>query len=421
MKTKPVFESYEEFVYAIKNAIYEAETEGGSIDSLNKLLGGGLKMDSGNLTQLKVIVDNMNTMMTKPAADEFKDFAQNISDYFNEGEEGIKAARGVISANDPLTGFNWLVNGTARVKGEPELSSTKGNEGSLWSTGSRNDNSDYNTPISDILRGIFAYNLNILSMMVDAAKSSGKEKTWKQSNGGKKGTGDFKGFYPFLTIDEGSLKGDIIQVIPYTGTYGSEGSSEYGWSFPVFTIIRIDKGVGSALGTETYEEVIKPAGNSLEVTDKPYNSSGVDFFAENAVVIGEDGIAALKSIISEFNSITTIKVNGGASSKPTSRAGGNEQLAKDRQAAGIKALQDLQKEDVEQLKGTKIEAGEAKVQDAAEESDPKNQQVSFIISGNIKTVTGTDAKETIIKKVNNLKADRLVLRKNVISLVFNIV
>ena len=418
MKTRPVFESYEEFVYAIKNAIYEAETGEGSIDALNKLLGGGLKMASDDLKKLKIIVDGMNTMMTSAAADEFKEWAQNISDYFSKGEEGVKPASGVVQYVETMNSFDWLVNGTVRVKGEPRMNDT-GN-GGLYGTGFREDDSSINTPISDILRGIFAYNLQVLSEIVDKAKSSGKEKTWKQCNGGKKGTGKFEGFSPFLSIDENSLKGDIIQVVPYKDSIGGKSNIEYGFIFPVYTVYKISKGGGKALGTETYEEVIKPAGNSEEIIDKPYNSSGVDFFAENAVVIGEDGIAALKSIISEFNSITTIKVNGGASSKPTSRAGGNEQLAKDRQAAGIKALQDLQKAGVEQLKGAKIEAGEAKVQAATEESDPKNQQVSFIISGNIKTVTGTDNKETIIQTVENLKADRLSLRQYNISLLFNI-
>ena len=225
-------------------------------------------------------------------------------------------------------------------------------------------------------------------------------------------------------IDKKSLDGDIIQVIPYTGSLTSQ-NVEFGVEFPIYTAKRIIKGGGELLGTETYEEVIKPAGNDTLVTDKPYNSSGVDFFAENAVVIGEDGVAALKSIISEFNTITTIKVNGGASNKSTtykSKSGeGNQALAKDRQAAGIKALEDLQKAGVEQLKETKIEAGEAKVQDAAEESDPKNQQVSFIVSGMIKNVSGTDNKEIIIKKVKDLRADGLILSKYLFQVYFDIV
>jgi len=409
--TRPVFESYEEFVSAIKNAINESTETGGSVDALNKLLGGGLKMNSENKADLKAIIDRLNTMMTPKAAEEFKEWAQNISNYFSSGEAGVKSGAASISGQDLMTPFNWLVNGTVRVKGQPTILDA----GDIQGTGYREDDSSVNTPLSDILRGIFAYNLAIVSEMID--KNS--EKIWKDSNGGKKGKGDYK--YPFLSIDEASLKGDIIQVIPYEGKTGSESDREYGFVFPIYTVFRIDKGAGSALGTETYEEVIKPAGNDTLVTDKPYNSSGVDFFAENAVVIGEDGVAALKSIISEFNTITTIKVNGGASSKPTTRAGGNEQLAKDRQAAGIKALADLQKAGVEQLKGTKIEAGEAKVQDAAQESDPKNQQVSFIISGMIKNVSGeTDNKEIIIKSIKNLKADKLIIVKNNFGILFDV-
>lgn len=414
MKTKPVFESYEEFVYAIKNAIYEAETGGGNIDALNKIIGGGFKMKGTELTRFNEIVNNMNTMMTPKAAEEFKDWAQNVSDYFSSGEKGVKLkASTVIRPDYQMEAFKWMVNGTVRVKGEPIVMDT----GDIKGTGERADDSSINTPISDVLRGIFAYNLAVLSEMVDTA-NRGDNKIWKDSNGGKKGKGDYK--YPYLNIDPKSLKGDILEVIPYTGRYDSE-AFEFGAELPIYTIQSILKGGGNKLGRETYEEVIKSGGNDTEVTDKPYNSSGVDFFAENAVVIGEDGIAALKSIISEFNSITTIKVNGGASSKPTSRAGGNEKLAKDRQAAGIKALQDLQKAGVEQLKGAKIEAGEAKVQDAAEESDPKNQQVSFIISGMIKNVSGTDNKEVIIKKVQDVKADALILSLYKLQLGFDIV
>jgi hypothetical protein len=415
MKTRPVFESYEEFVYAIKNAINEAE-ETGNIDAINKLIGGGFKMDGTKLSRLKEIVTNMNNMMTPDAASEFKEWAQNISDYFSSGEAGVKLkGSNILNPDSEMTKFEWLVNGTVRVKGQPTLDPS----GTINTTGGREDDSSINTPISDILRGIFAYNLAILSEMVDSANREDKDgKIWKDSNGGSKGKGGYK--YPYLAIDPKSLEGDIIQVIPYTGKLENE-NVEFGVEFPIYTAKRIVKGGGELLGTETYEEVIKPAGNDTEVTDKPYNSSGVDFFAENAVVIGEDGIASLKSIISEFNSITTIKVNGGASKKPTTRAGGNEQLAKDRQSAGIKALQELQKAGVEQLKGAKIEAGETKVQDAAEENDPKNQQVSFIISGMIKNVSGPDNKEIIIKKVKDLRADGLILSKYLFQIYFDIV
>jgi len=416
-KSRPVFESYSEFVSAIKDAINEASETGGNIDSLNKLLGGGLKMSSENLSQLKKIIDSLNSMMTPAAATTFKDVAENISDYFSSGEAGIKPAPAQLGTVDPLASFNWLVNGTVRVKGEPSIL----DDGDIQGIGMRMDDTSVNTPLSDVLRGIFLYNLAIVGEMVNQAKSSSKkEKIWKESNGGKKGDSTFKGFAPFLKIDEASLKGDIIQVIPETTTIGSEGSYEYGFGFNIYTVRSITKGAGRPLGTETYEEVIKPAGNDTEVTDKPYSSSGANFFAENAVEISDEGMASLKAILSQFNSITTIKVNGGASSKPTSRAGGNEKLAKDRQAAGIKALEALKKDGVEQLKGAKIEAGEAKVQDASEESDPKNQQVSFVISGMIKNVEGTDNKEIVITKTSDLRADRVVIDRRYFSLVFNV-
>jgi hypothetical protein len=89
--------------------------------------------------------------------------------------------------------------------------------------------------------------------------------------------------------------------------------------------------------------------------------------------------------------------------------------------AGINALNALKKAKVEQLKNAKIETGEAKVQDAApSESDPKNQQVSFIISGKIKNVSGTSNEPTIITKVNKIKADEATLTLQYLRFALNI-
>jgi len=175
---------------------------------------------------------------------------------------------------------------------------------------------------------------------------------------------------------------------------------------------------------DTYEEVLPPDPTELtvEVTDKPYNSSGVDFFEENDVAIGEDGMAALRSILSEFHSISKVVVNGGASSKPTSRAGGNEKLAKDRMAAGVAALNQMKKDGVTQLDKATISAGTATVQAAApSESDPKNQQVSFIISGTIRKIAETTDKTPVtIQKVDVKTAQKVTFRKNYFYCSFNI-
>jgi len=407
MKTnRPVFESFDAFVKSLNEALNEAETTG-TLDPLKKLLGGGLRFGKAEKAKFDKILDQLTSLgITKAQMEDAQNAAQEISDYFAEGEdEGVQLATDSarIEAAQNFT-YEYLVNGTVRIKGEPSAA----DDGSIIRTGTREDDSSVPTPLGQTIVNLFLYNLWILR------ENMGEEKGESYSvknlaNAGKKGNN--KPVDSFLTIDEKSLSGDIIQVVPYTTDNTNKDSlSEYGFKIPVWTITKVAKRAGETLGNETYTEVIPPSGNDTVVTDKPYNSSGVDFFAENAVEIGEDGMAALNAIISEFNSIDKIVVNGGASSKPTSRAGGNEKLAQDRMQAGINALNALKKAKVEQLKNAKIETGEAKVQDAApSESDPKNQQVSFIISGKIKNVSGTSNEPTIITKVNKIKADQATL------------
>ncbi len=403
-KSRPVFESFGAFVKAMNEAMNEAESTG-TLDALKKLLGGGLRFGKVEKAKLDKILDQLTSLgITQEQMDDAKTAAQDISDYFAEGEDegvelGTDSAR--IEAGKNVI-YDYLVNGTVRVKGEPTVS----DGGSIYRTGNRADDSETPASLGQVIVNLFLYNLYILQE--NTGKEKGKGYSIKNlANAGSKGKND--PVDNFLTIDEKSLAGDIIQVVPYTTDHTTKDSpNEYGFKIPVWTIDKIKKGGGETLGNETYTEVIPPSGNDTVVTDKPYNSSGVDFFAENAVEIGEDGIAALNAIISEFNSIDKIVVNGGASSKPTSRAGGNEKLAQDRMQAGINALNALKKSKVEQLKNAKIEAGEAKVQDAApSESDPKNQQVSFIISGRIKNVSGTSSEPTIITTVNKIKADQV--------------
>ena len=417
-KSRPVFESFGAFVKAMNEAMNEAETTG-TLDALKKLLGGGLRFGKAEKAKFDAILDKLTSLgVTQEQMDDAKSAAQTISDYFAEGEEqgvelGTDSAR--IEAGKNVI-YDYLVNGTVRIKGEPQTSSS---EDSIFGTGRRADDSETPASLGQVMVNLFLYNLWILEE--NTGKEKGKGYSIKNlANAGSKGKND--PVDNFLTIDEKSLAGDIIQVVPYTTDHTTKDArNEYGFKIPVWTIDKIEKGGGEALGNETYTDVIPPSGNDTAVTDKPYNSSGVDFFAENAVEIGEDGMAALNAIISEFNSIDKIVVNGGASSKPTSRAGGNEKLAQDRMQAGINALNALKKAKVEQLKNAKIEAGEAKVQDAApSESDPKNQQVSFIISGKIKNVSGTTAEPTTITKVNKIKADQVTFTLQYLRFAVNI-
>ena len=405
-------QSFEEFLNEAYQIISESEGEG-SIDSLKKLLGGGLGFQGDSQGKLVKIIDSINSLGVSSAySDEAKNFAQKITDFLNSKASGVNIKqKGVIRENANAGRFKWLVNGTVRVKGNPALL-----ESGALGTGTDDDTS-VPYPLADVIKGLFLYNLGILNGQV------GKDtKVLKQeSNFGTKAKN--KAAAKYLTIDKKSLDSDLIQIIPYaeeTLTLGPAG--EYGFVFPIFTIEDIAKGSGNELSKDIYTEVIppNPSESTEEVTDLPYNSSAMDFFGENEVKIGEEGKAALNAILSEFHSISKIVVNGGASSKPTnykSKSGeGNQALAEDRMKEGITVLNQLKTDGVTQLKNAVIEPGKAVVQSAAaNDSDPKMQQVSFVISGSIRRIDSKgEAKEITIKKVDLIRADLVTFKKSFI-------
>ena len=198
-----------------------------------------------------------------------------------------------------------------------------------------------------------------------------------------------------------------------------EETGELVISCPLYSVAIFQPGAGEPIIEEMIEEVIKPAGTSIEVVDKKHASEGVDFFAENEVKISEAGIKAIKAMLSVYNNVTKITVNGAASSKPTSRAGGNEQLAQDRRKAGFDTLNALKKT-VPQLKNAEILEGSAEVQQGPkEESDPKMQQVSFVVSGTAKKSEVIDNKEVKITKIENIKGDNIRLWQNKLTIGVN--
>ena len=213
---------------------------------------------------------------------------------------------------------------------------------------------------------------------------------------------------------------DVNEVVPKS-IFGAmdEKVGEMLFVCPLYSLAIFQPGEGEPIIEEMVVEVIKPAGTSVEVVEKKHSSEGVDFFAENEVKISEAGAKALKAMISQYNNITKITVNGAASSKPTSRAGGNEQLAQDRRKAGIDALNALKKT-VPQLKNAEILEGTAEVQQGPkEESDPQMQQVSFIVSGTAKQSEIIDNKEVKITKIENIKGDNIRLWQNKLSIGVN--
>jgi len=425
MKTNFVLESFDEFIKFVSEAkVYEAET--GYIGSLVDSLTGGMKLEGGSKSQKNVsdlVSASLNQYYTdgvvngKEMAESIK---SKIAEAFNvlnsKDKNKIRTKRGLVTDYMLPGYFKYLEDGTVKAEGHPNNDPEN----------SKVESEMERLPLAELLARVNKHNL--LAFCTNVKQASKSEENKKGRNFVNAGTeSDANGFKKrsdgdernrFIQIDADSLKGDTIQFDEYKAKEwladpsGPLGVTTHGYQFPIYTVFDIQPGKGNVVDSSIYDEVIQPAGSSVEVTEKEYNSSGINFFEENAVVISEAGKKAVNAILSQYNSISKITVNGGASSKPTSRAGGNEKLAKDRQVAGIAILNELKKSGVAQLKSAAVTAGTAAVQSAAPtESDPKNQQVSFIISGKIKATQIIEKGPETIEKIENMKADACRFRK----------
>ena len=91
--------SFDEFVNEAYKILTEAEGEG-SIDSLKKLLGGGLGLNSGSQATLVKIIDRLDSLGVSSAyAEEAKDFAQTITDFLNSKASGVKIKQKAVAAD----------------------------------------------------------------------------------------------------------------------------------------------------------------------------------------------------------------------------------------------------------------------------------------------------------------------------------
>ena len=414
--------SFTEFINEAYKILSESEGGSGSIDFLKELLGGGLGLPKSSQDIFKNIIDSLDSLeFTSAQAENLKNAGETIKDYLNSEEEGVSIKQKEITPDFILTTeyeYQWLKQGTVGAKGLPSIDS----DGSVSVVWTSRQMTDQTITLNELLRSIFEYNIGLISYIIARDKKTIK----RMSNFGKKAKNK-KDYLKFLTINEESLKTSVIQVVQYKDEKpGFDPTGEYGFAFPIYTVQNIDKEGGLELSKDDYIEVLPPSPTekTVEVKDVPYFAPPeTNFFGENEVgvkgddgknYLTEDGKAALSALLSEFNSISKIVVNGGASSKATSRAGGNEKLAKDRMETGINTLNQLKKDGVEQLKGAQILPGKAEVQSgSASESDPKNQQVSFVVSGLIRKTEVKENKEPIIiKKVDVRKADKVTFKRN---------
>jgi len=420
--------SFAEFVFEAYNTMNEEEkVTVGSLNSLKKAIGGSWRFGTQQQQSFAMTIDRLNMLNpSQKYADQALELADSITNLVSQKEEGAEIMQaGITLQRSPRT-YKWLVNGTCRATNIPS-----GEDKETDTLSTTTDGDEVQTiPLATLLKRLFLYNLKEAEDDIPGGKNyKGAGRDSKiASNFGKKAK-DKEGS-GFLTIDPKSFAGDVLQIVTFEGkdVEGLTPKGDYGFMFPVWTIETdedkplISEGPNE-ISKDIYDVVLPPDPSSkiVEVKDKPYNSQGIDFFAENDVKIGDDGMAALRSILSEFNTISTIVVNGGASSKPTSRAGGNEKLAKDRMAAGFAALTQMKKDGVAQLAKATITEGKATVQAASpSESDPKNQQVSFVISGTIKEMAETpNTDPVVIKKVDTKMAQQVILVRQYLYCSYN--
>ena len=431
---KPVFESFNEFIKFIYEAdqLNEGETTGYA-GKLAGILTGGMKLKGQNKENTETLVTEYLNKYYNASVPGTKDIAdtliQDLSDAFEtlNNTTLIRTTSGVVSKTILPTTFEYLTDGVVKAEGHANLETTYeyvGYENNTlkaglignYTIGDRVDETQ-TLPLAYLLAAVNAHNFNAFTELVYMATEQ-KEGDIMVNYGDKanlkgylKWSGESTGFFQ---MDPKSLAGNIIQFTYYTPKGTAPG---WGWQFPIYVASKISFGGGSLVDASIYDEVIQPAGNSVEVSEKRYDAPPeAKFFAANDVTISDDGKASLNAILSTFNSIDKILVNGGASSSPTNREGGNEKLAKDRQAAGIALLNALKKSGVIQLAAAVIEGGTAKVQDAAEKSDPTNQQVSFLISGKIKSTEVVETKPVIIQNVETIKGDAVEFTEYVFNI-----
>ena len=470
--TRPVFESFTAFV----NNLYEMESQyPGFLNSLNeadttyaspllKLLKGTMKLPAQSATEVdtlvlqtfnKIFTDNSKVELFFGGTNgkvEMENLIELLTEAFDliRNSSGLATVPGSVTSSEIPTEYKYLQSGNVRGKDLPEVD---GSSTPAMSTES------LDVPLPVFLLTLNAHNLIALYNLITGAKkgkayvNAGSEANFDQFNRMVK---DGDNWFNFLEIDTTSLDGELITLKPYVSTYvkidaakikdeskeakrnrmdaerekeEKEKLSElnkikYGWQFPLYGLS--EKAItplgGELIDASYYDKVIEPAGNDVFVEDQEYSAPPEStFFPADGVIISKTGIQALNLILSEFNSIKTIKVNGGASSSATTRAGGNEQLAKDRMAAGIAQLNLLKKNKVKQLENAVISEGTASVQtsDPKIPSDPKKQQVTFTISGMIRTINVTPKKEVTIPTMETVKANSVKFTKYIFQLNLN--
>ena len=449
--TRPVFESFTAFV----NNLYEMESQyPGFFDSLNegdtsyanpllRLLKGSMKLTGESAKEVDALITEVFNKIYTDFSDS-PDYCasgatgKNVIDTLIEeltasldllnNSGGLMTIPGSVTSSEVATIYPYLVSGTVRAKDMPEINN---------STGQTITTEEYTVPLSHLLVAINSHNLFAMCNIITSAKggkaylNAGTEANIKVFNRNTDNDNE-----KIIEINSASLGGELITFKPYVAKNLPNDKTKYAWQFPIYGVLAGGIKPGEqVVEANYYDVVIKPAGNDVVVKDQEYNAPDVKFFEENGVTISTEGKRQLKSVLSQYNSISTIKVNGGASSKSSEyknsnpikikdKAGkeiqlkGNPALAYDRMKAGITELDALKTDGVAQLASTVISEGIYSVQTEGE-SDPKKQQVSFIISGMIRSTQPVPTEAVVIKNTEKITADNVTFTQYIFQVNLN--
>jgi hypothetical protein len=428
---RPVFESFDQFVQFVYEAVQLNEADTAYASPLLKLIKGTMKLSGTSATEVDTLITQVfNKIYTdfddKPDYIESGVDGKSVTDLVIEeltkafdllnNSAGLKTIPGSVQSSTVTPTYGYLVSGTVRAKDMPFINN---------STVQSFMTEETTVPLGHLLVAINSHNLFALCNIITSARkkraylNAGTEANVNQFD--KNTDNDNE---KIIQIDSDSLAGELITFKPYAPKKLDGDKTKYAWQFPLYGVLADGIQPGDQIiDANYYDEVIAPAGNDVVVKDQVYDAPDVKFFGENGVTISEEGKRQLKSVLSQYNSIQTIIVNGGASSKPTSyksKSGeGNPALATDRMNAGLAELNALKKSGVAQLASTKIEAGKAEVQPEGEKSDSTKQQVSFIISGMIKSTQLVPKEAVVIKNTEEIKADKVTFTQYTFQLNLN--
>ena len=441
---RPVFESFDEFVQFVYEAVQLNEADTAYASPLLKLIKGTMKLSGTSATEVDTLITQVfNKIYTdfddkpvyiesgaigKVAIDSLIEYLTEAFDLLNNSA-GLKTIPGSVQSSTVTPTYGYLVSGTVRAKDMPYINNSNAQTFTA---------EEVTVPLGHLLVAINSHNLYALYNIITSARkkkaylNAGTEANVNQFDRNTDNDNE-----KIIQIDSDSLAGELITFKPYAPKKLDGDKTKYAWQFPLYGVLADGIQPGDQIiDANYYDEVIAPAGNDVVVKDQVYDAPDVKFFEENGVTISEEGKRQLKSVLSQYNSIQTIIVNGGASSKPTTYRNtnplkvkdaegkdvelkGNEALAYERRGAGLAELNALKKSGVAQLANTKIDLGTAEVQSEGEKSDATKQQVSFIISGMIKSTQLVPKEAVVIKNTEEIKADKVTFTQYTFQLNLN--